>query len=124
MSELAAQADPRTQTYQATLIMPQPEGVNILPGMTALVSARVDAELDDAPVVVPAVAVAGDDSGSAHVWVLDQDAMTVHKRDVTTGNLVGTDRIRIVNGLGDGEMIAVSAVSRLREGMAVRKLGE
>ncbi len=123
-TELATQADPRTQTYQATLVMPQPEGINILPGMTAEVVGRMPAtEESEGSIVVPAVAVTAGDSGSAYVWIVDQD-MTVHKREVTTGDLVGADQIRIVDGIANGETIAVSAVSRLHEGMPIRKMGE
>ena len=124
LTELASQADPRTQTYLATLVMPQPEGINILPGMTAEVFGEGRADESEGFIVVPAVAVAAGDSGAAYVWVVDQDAMTVHRRDVTTGDLVGTDQIRVVDGLASGETIAVSAVSRLREGMAIQKMGE
>ncbi|MDH3626762.1 MAG: efflux RND transporter periplasmic adaptor subunit [Acidobacteriota bacterium] len=123
LTEMATQADPLTQTYQATLVMPQPDGVNILPGMTAEVIGRVPvSEGDDAPIIVPAVAVAAGDAGSAFVWVVDSDAMTVSRRDVTTGDLVGSDQIELTDGLGAGETIAISAVSRLREGMTIRKL--
>jgi RND family efflux transporter MFP subunit len=125
LTELATQADPRTQTYRATLVMPQPEGINILPGMTAEVVGRGSAtEGAEGPIVIPAVAVVAGDSGAAHVWVVDQDAMTVHERAVTTGDLVGTEQIQIVDGLASGEMIAVSAVSRLREGLPIRKMDE
>jgi len=124
ITELASQADPRTQTYKATLVMPQPEGINILPGMTADVVARIDAAdgLKEA-IIVPALAVAADASGAAFLWVVD-DAMRVHKRPVTTGELVGTDRIRIVDGIAGGETIAISAISRLREGLAIKKMDE
>jgi len=50
--------------------------------------------------------------------------MTTHLRPVTTGDLIGTDQIQIVEGIEGGETIAVSAISRLREGMAIRKLDE
>jgi multidrug efflux system membrane fusion protein len=125
ITELASQADPRTQTYKATLVMPQPDGLNVLPGMTAEVVARVEdsGELEQA-IVIPAVAVGANDDGSSYVWVVDTEAMTTHRRVVTTGELFGTDRIRIVDGIEGGETIAVSAVSRLREGMAIRKMNE
>jgi RND family efflux transporter MFP subunit len=125
LTECATQADPRTQTYRATLVMPQPEGINILPGMTAEVVGRGHAtSLAESPMVVPAVAVTADEAGSAFVWVVDREATTVHRREVTAGELVGADQIRIDEGLAAGEMIAVSAVSRLREGMAIRIMDE
>jgi RND family efflux transporter MFP subunit len=119
VSELATQADARTQTYRVTLRMKQPEGVTILPGMTANVSGEVtDDGREDRPVVVPAVAVVTGAEG-AHVWVVDTSAMTVHQRAVTVGGLEGSDAIEILSGLEPGDTIAVSAVSRLQEGMQV-----
>jgi RND family efflux transporter MFP subunit len=126
LTELASQADPATGTYQATLVMPQPDGINILPGMTAEVvgHARGDSVAGAASIVVPAISVAADESGVSYVWVVSPDDMTVHKRPVTTGELVGADEIEIADGIAAGEMIAVSAISRLREDMPVRKLDE
>ena len=45
--------------------------------------------------------------------------MKVTTAAVKTGDLTGTDSIEIVEGLKSGEVIAVSGVSRLREGMQV-----
>ncbi|MEE8591475.1 MAG: efflux RND transporter periplasmic adaptor subunit, partial [Spirochaetia bacterium] len=116
-------ADPRTQTYQVTLQMRQPEGINILPGMTAsVVQHRPKEEDDTGRFVIPAIAVFADEAGNSHAWVVDRDTMTVHRRKVTTGELTGTDSIQILDGLQSDEMIAISGVSRLREGMKVRHL--
>jgi multidrug efflux system membrane fusion protein len=54
------------------------------------------------------------------VWVYDKESGTVKRRKVTTGNLTGTGSIEIVEGLATGEMIAISGVSMLREGMKVK----
>jgi hypothetical protein len=48
--------------------------------------------------------------------------MAVHRRDVSTGELSGSDGIRISSGLKEGEVIAISGVSKLQEGQIVRKL--
>jgi multidrug efflux pump subunit AcrA (membrane-fusion protein) len=101
--------------------MDQPKGkINILPGMTANVTAepRQGAAL---PIVIPAVAVFSQQGGSPHVWVIKPEAMTVHLRKVKTGDLVGADGIEIVEGLQRGEIIAASAVTQLREGMKVQR---
>ena len=122
MSELATQADSRTQTYRARFRMEQPEGVNILPGMTANVFGRVDGSaVSGAAPIVPAAAVVSGPDGGSHVWVVDTSAMTVHRRAVATGSLAGADGIEIVDGLVPGETIAVSALTRLREGMQVTR---
>ncbi len=119
--EYSTRADPRTQTYQVTLRMPQPEGINVLPGMTASVvgSAKTTDQTDDA-FILPAVAVFADDAGAPHVWVIDPDDQTVAQRAVTTSDLTGSASIQISSGLKPGETVAVSGVSQLRAGMQVR----
>jgi RND family efflux transporter MFP subunit len=125
IKEVAAKADPRTQTYLAVLTMKAPEGVNILPGMTATVVASAQlGESSGEKHVVPAIAVFADEAGNSNVWVVDPDSMTVHKRKVTTGNLTGKDSIQILEGLNSGEKIAVTGVVQLREGVQVRDLSE
>ena len=124
VKEVAAQADPATQTFRVTLTMPQPEGLNLLPGMTATAVHYLPEGQAGEDIVIPAVAVFADESGASHVWVVDQAANTVHRRPVTTGALRGTDEIAVVDGLEPGEMVAVSAVAQLREGMAIRPMDE
>lgn len=121
IQELASQANPRTQTYRATFVMPQPDGLNILPGMTATVTGRTAADAAGR-IVVPTLAVAPDDAGTPHVWVIDPDTSTVHRRAVTTGALTGEGEIEIDSGLEAGETIAISAVSRLEEGLPIRPM--
>lgn len=125
IEEMATQADPATQTYRVTLGMSNPEGLTVLPGMTATVVLRGDptGEAGTAP-VIPAAAVFADENQGTFIWTVDPAAMTVSRRAVTTGELTGSDQISIVSGLEAGEMIAVSAVSRLREGMEIRSLNE
>lgn len=124
VTEVAAQADPATQTFRITMTMPQPEGINLLPGMTATVVGFGSDAQGDGVVVVPAIAVFADETGASHVWVVDTATNTVSRRPVGTGKLRGSDRIEIVEGLGPGEMVAVSAVAQLREGMAIRPIDE
>ena len=49
LKEFSTKADPQTLTYQAVLVMPRPQGVSILPGMTATVDGRPKATLNTAP---------------------------------------------------------------------------
>ena len=123
VSEVATQADPRTQSFRVTFTLPQPEGVNVLPGMTANVR-RYPPPGERVEIVVPAVAIFADAGGSSHVWVVDPETGTVERRIVRTGELTGTDSIVILEGLTPGEDVAVSAVTRLRDGMTVRPVEE
>jgi RND family efflux transporter MFP subunit len=126
IKEFAAEADPRTQTYEVTLRMEQPEGVDILPGMTANVHATAapDDDAADGPLTIPAAAVFGDEKERSLVWIVDQATMTVSERQVRTGDLVGNASIVVLEGLAAGETIAVTGVAQLRSGMEVTDLAK
>jgi multidrug efflux system membrane fusion protein len=121
VKEFATRADPKTQTYQVVFRMERPKDVLILPGMTATVVGEPPARQEKAGFfVIPAIAVFADDQGKSNVWVVDKEKMTVERRKVTTGDLTGEASIQITGGLHSGELIAVSGVSQLREGMKVK----
>lgn len=124
MKEISAQADPRTLTYRVTFIMPQPEEINVLPGMTAQVHATGSAAVNEEypKFIVPAYAVFATADGSQGVWVIDQKDSTVHQREVKVGRVTGEEGIEILDGLKPGEMIALTGVITLREGMKVRPM--
>jgi membrane fusion protein, multidrug efflux system len=125
VKERAKRADSKTQTYQVVFLMPQPNDINVLPGMTATVtgSARMREETKEV-FIVPDIAVVADAAGNPNVWVVDKESLKVHLRPVRTGELTGTDSIEIIDGLKSGETIAISGVSRLREGMQVSDLSK
>ncbi len=76
-----------------------------------------------APVSVPSNAVAADVDGNPFVWVVDPETMRVAKRAVDPGELSGS-MMPILSGLSGGEIIVVSGVSSLTDGMLVRDLGD
>jgi multidrug efflux system membrane fusion protein len=123
VSEVATQADPRTQSFRVTFALPQPEGVNVLPGMTANVM-RYPPPGEHVKIVVPAIAIFADEAGLPHVWVIDRSTGTVERRPVRTGDLSETDSIVVLEGLVSGEDVVVSAVSQIRDGMTVRPVEE
>ena len=125
IKEFSTEANPETQTFEVVLAMPQPEGLLLLPGMTAMVwaeSSEVGQKGASETFAIPAAALFADDTGKPHVWVVDTQSNKVSKRAVETGELGGTASVRVTSGLKAGEMIAVSAVSRLREGMEIRPI--
>jgi RND family efflux transporter MFP subunit len=125
LKEYSTAADPRTQTYQVTLLMTQPKDITVLPGMTANVVGTTEADQEEViTITIPAAAVFADETGSSHVWVVNRETMTVHKRQVSPGNLVGTADISMTSGLEPGETIAVTGVSQLRENMKISDLAE
>jgi RND family efflux transporter MFP subunit len=125
LKEYSTAADPRTQTYQVTLLMTQPKDITVRPGMTAnVVGTTESGQVAVISITIPAAAVFADETGSSHVWVVNRETMTVHRRPVTTGSLAGTADISITNGLEPGETIAVTGVSQLRENMKISDLAE
>ncbi len=123
VKEFSTRADPQTQMFRITLLMKQPEDINVLPGMTAnVVITGASTEDTGDQIVIPAIAVFADESGTSHVWVVNPKTMKTHRRKVTTGNLTGKESIRITDGITPGEMIAIAGVTQLREGMEVRAM--
>jgi RND family efflux transporter MFP subunit len=121
LKEYATKADQATQTYQVVLQMPQPEGISILPGMTATVTVSLarDAALANA-FVIPAIAVLAEPDGRSFVWVVDTEQMSVRKQEIKVGMISGSENIDVTEGLEGGETIAVAGILQLQEGMKVR----
>ena len=125
IKEFATEADSQTQTYEVVLVMDQPKDANILPGMTASVKVLNPTKKTTAEaIIVPTIAVIGEPSGKSYLWVVDTESSQVRKQEVTTGELVGNDRIVVLKGLAQGETIAVSGVNFLRDGMKIRPVAE
>jgi RND family efflux transporter MFP subunit len=116
IKEFATAADPVTRTFAIKLDFENPGDVTILPGMTARVQAVVDPERAWS---VPVMAAQGGEEEEAYVWTVNPDSMTVARTPVELGELFG-DRVMIKSGLSEGDVVAVSGVSQLREGMQVR----
>ncbi len=119
LKEFSTEADPQTQTYQVVLVMDRPEGINILPGMTATVTGRQAAGDSTSRIVIPAIAVTEDSAKQPFVWVLNEADMSVKKTAVQVGEMTGAEDIVIMDGLTGGEKVVTSGVTKLQEGMKV-----
>ncbi len=124
VKEFSTEADPATQTYAATFVMPTPTDVTILPGMTATIR-EYRKKPDSAEAVayaVPIDAAPIDGQGEYFVWVVKDaggDTGTVHGVDGRVGEMVGKD-ILVLAGLEPGDRIALAGVHLLQEGQRVR----
>lgn len=121
--EMAQRADPVTQTFRVRAAMKSPPNLNVLPGMTATVTAtyRRSAVLGNR-LLVPVSAVFKDATGEQVAWVIGSDE-TVQRRPVKLGEATG-GQVEITDGLQPGDRIAVAGVTFLRDGMKVRDLGD
>jgi RND family efflux transporter MFP subunit len=117
VKEFATTAEPVTRTFPITLMFDRPDDANILPGMTARVELVIDPELAWS---IPVSAVQADASGQSYVWKVDGDSMTVKRTPVELEQLTGV-RVRLTAGVSEGEKVAISGVTQLRDGMKVRQ---
>ena len=120
VKEYSTEADPATQTYQVVFVMNQPAEANILPGMTASVTAKSSAAKSRPYILVPAIAVLDAPGNHPYVFVYDAKAGVVHKREVRIGRLQGSSSIHILDGLKPGEQIVTAGITKLEDGMKVR----
>jgi len=125
IKEFATEADPKTGAYRFVTVMQRPEGLSLLPGMSATVVAqRTKTRSDGAiPFIVPISTLFAVVTPDPRVWVVD-DARRVHQRKVQLGRLTGTEEIEITGGLQTGESLVIEAVDRLREGMVIEPKSE
>jgi RND family efflux transporter MFP subunit len=121
--ELGTEASAITRTYPVTVIMDQPEGVQILPGMAGRVTGTGhDSSENGAPAnfLLPVTAVFSAGTGQqSYVWVIDANTQTVSRREVELGSLLNHG-MEILSGLTAGDMIATAGVNFLQEGQQVR----
>lgn len=121
IAEIGTEASDTTRTYPVKLVMDQPDGVTILPGMAGRASADpvLDGTSFGSDLVVPATALASSaEGGEASVWIVDPDSNTVALRPVTVRGLGSTGYI-ISDGIERGEIVVTAGVSFLRDGLPV-----
>jgi multidrug efflux pump subunit AcrA (membrane-fusion protein) len=119
IKEVGREASATTRTYPITIIMDQPEGATILPGMAGRATADVSRP-GASGLVVPVASVfsvAGEDG--SYVWVIDEASNTVARRAIETGQ-VTPHGIIVTSGIEVGEWVATAGVNSLREGQQVR----
>ncbi len=128
IKEIGTEASEATRTYPVTLIMGQPEGIRILPGMAGKASGKPPsgsaAATNRTRIEVPTAATFSDgENTKTYVWIVDEASSTVSRREVSVGDL--TDHgIVIQSGLKQGDILVTAGVHSLREGQTVRLLGQ
>jgi RND family efflux transporter MFP subunit len=122
MYENRGESSAVAQTFEVTMVMDRPAGLNILPGMTATVEILLSAPDTKAGMQIPTSALVSDPEKNYYVWVYDPDSQAVTRRSITIGPAAGP-AITVISGLRSGEMIVASGASALQPGMKVRPLG-
>ncbi len=119
VKEFQTKANAETQTYEVTLKMDNPNGLNIHPGMTAEVVTALPEKSRKKSVSIPISAVVGFPDQAKYVWVYRDG--TVQKRNVQVGRIV-EDRFEVYEGVNPGEHVVVAGAHYLREGQKVKIL--
>jgi len=127
VKEIGAEASKTTRTYEVVLVMDQPEGFTILPGMAGETRGNPDdipKEIADKGmgmgIQIPVSAVfSPDGSNKSYVWIIDEKSGIASRREVATGQIRSTG-LQISKGLKSGEWIATAGVHHIREGQKVK----
>ncbi len=118
-------ADTVSQTYGVTFTFEPPDNLVILPGMSAtveLTGSSATAGAAGTRKSVPISAISSDGT-STYVWVVDENSMTVSRREVTVADGVGEFAV-VTEGLATGDTIATAGASFLADGMQIRAWNE
>jgi RND family efflux transporter MFP subunit len=119
IQEISHEASRSTRTYRVTVVMDQPEGVRILPGMSGELRARAEAPSTQPNAMeVLTSAVFENSDGTTCVWVVDPSNMTVHRQPVKVSRPATAGFL--VEGLKSGQTIVTAGVHYLKEGQKVR----
>ena len=128
ISEVGTEASQTTRTFPVTMIMEQPEDVQILPGMAGAVRAGKTDLTDEQQrrgLGVPVGAVFTPDTETqSYVWIIqptEGDLGVLEKRPVKTGDMTRYG-VLVSDGLTAGEWIVTAGVHSVREGQTVRIL--
>ncbi len=122
--EIGREADDLVRTFPITLVMDQPEGVRILPGMTgrAWVAQIRTPDEDESGYDLPPSAIVEGVDGGRFVWLIDSGTGVVSRRGVETG-AISPAGVR-VRGLEKGDLVATAGAAFLRDGQRVRIMSD
>jgi RND family efflux transporter MFP subunit len=123
VTEVGVQPEGTATTYPVTVRLTSSDP-GIRPGMAAEVAFRFTGSGRES-ILVPPVAV-GEDRQGRFVFVVEptgeEDVGVVHRRPVRVGSLTARG-LEIVEGLEEGEILVTAGVSKLEDGLRVRRSG-
>jgi RND family efflux transporter MFP subunit len=125
IKEIGREATQATRTYPVTLVVEQPEGAEILPGMAgeATIEARLPEGTGRTGITIPATATFADSNIEVtNVWVIDPDTNVISRRAIETGKLSSSGML-VTSGLEAGDWIVVAGTHVLSDGQGVKIIG-
>ncbi len=123
VKEISNEASITTRTYPVTIVMDQPEGAEIKPGMAgeATVTVKLPEDWAQRGIEVPLSALFSPDdakTSEVFVWIVNEGDSTVTSRQVQSMGM--GNRGMLIQGVKPGDRIVTAGVSYLSEGQKVR----
>lgn len=113
--EVGSAADATSRAFTIKIELDNP-GSLIRPGMIA--EAKIATTEKKQVILLPAECIQQDLSNQSFVFVLDKQQNKVFKRRVSLGDLFN-NKIEIISGLTDGEVVVTSGQKRLSDGSSI-----
>jgi len=123
--EVATRADEKTQTYNVKFVMDSPKDLNLLPGMSALVTASESTTETHGHIYVPAHTVLEDSQGR-FVYIakpIEAGVAEIQRRSVVVGSL-NENGIQVIQGLDAGDKVVTAGMSKMTQGLKARLMAE
>ena len=114
VKEIKNEASQTTRSFDVNLIMNQPDGFTVLPGMAGKASAgriELPQEQQVEGYEVPLVAIHNPQGDKDYLWLIDESSMTVSRQNET---IEPTGRGMRVKGVKPGDWIVIAGVEYLR----------
>ena len=106
-------------SYLLTALLPNENG-RLLSGMSGKIFIDMKGSCEgEAEIVVPQISVCHTSRKGDYVWVIDETTKLASQRKVNRGELLPGGVIRIEEGLESGEVVAVSGLRFLSDGLKV-----
>lgn len=119
LKEWSTHADPLTRTYLSTFELEAPEGVRVMPGMSAMVQLANVAK-HTRIFTVPVSALVSNHNGGSSVWIYNDARGNAQLRNVEVGELCGASRIVITDGLSEGEQVVITGSRLLHDNVSLK----
>lgn len=125
IKEIGKEASKTTRTYPVTLVMNQPKGIKILPGMSGNATGHVKQTVKGNSTAIKGIKIPASatyspkNDGKSYVWLINPKTNTVHQQAVSLGKISNTG-INVSEGLSSGDWIATAGVHYLNEGQEIK----
>jgi RND family efflux transporter MFP subunit len=120
LKEWSSTANSVARTYEVTFEFDAPQGIKVLPGLSAEVV--LTDESTEMQLSVPVAALVPDVSGDSTLWVYNSESKKAKKHVVKTGRLCGADYIIILSGISVGDQVVVEGSRLITKGQTLNPI--